>query len=421
MKQQYNHIGDLIIRSITGKLSEEEQKKMDAWINETPENSQLFKQMNDEKELGKMLRTYNSITNYDLETGRKIIEQKLNIQMPVIKINPQAVIWWKRPITIVSAAAAVLLVVTLMLWQYIKKAPEKEIVQRPFENSNNYRIDNLLKAKLTLADGSTIDLDGSQKGVLTQQDNTIIKAQDKQLIYQAGEPKQTQQILYNRLETPAGGQIHIVLPDGSNVWLNASSSIHYPTAFTGKERKVNITGEAYFEVSKNPQQPFRVMIQNKTIDDATEIEVLGTHFNINDYREDPVIRTTLLEGSVKVKNRDSSWILQPNQQAQIMNTDSIKMHRTSLFRIVYYADIEKTMAWRKGMFVFKNDDINTISKEIKRWYNADVEVKGKIEETFTGRIRRSKGLDKFLSDLFQGTDIGYKINGNKVYIKPQSK
>jgi transmembrane sensor len=260
------------------------------------------------------------------------------------------------------------------------------------------------KALLTLADGSQIVLDSAGNGILAQQGNSkIIKQEDGQLVYTPSGPG-IDEIAYNTLATPRGGQYKITLPDGSKVWLNAASSLKYPAAFFGNERKVEITGEAYFEIAKDATRPFKVQVNQM------EVEVLGTHFNINGYDDEEAIRTTLLEGSVKINTKDFSNFLKPGQQAQLQKTGKIKL--------VNDADLEETMAWKDGNFQFENSDITTVMRQIARWYDVEVEYKGTVSKHFIGTISRNVNLSKVLTMLQQTGEVKFIIEGKKVMVMP---
>src|SRR5258708_3425693 len=240
------------------------------------------------------------------------------------------------------------------------------------------------KATLTLSNGHTIVLDSSSNGTLARQGNTsVVKLNSGQLAYRSADGQEqsgqrhtaTPALSYNTLSTPRGGQSQLSLPDGSKVWLNAASSIRYPTAFTGKERRVEITGEAYFEIAKNAAMPFKVKIITPGGDggagkgsagagtDASEIEVLGTSFNIMAYEDDTASSTTLLEGAVKITKGMTSRTITPGQQLITGNKGSI--------RIIPDADVQKIIAWKNGKFIFYNDDIVSIMKQLTRWYDID--------------------------------------------------
>ncbi|MDB4923073.1 FecR family protein [Mucilaginibacter sp.] len=263
------------------------------------------------------------------------------------------------------------------------------------------------KATLTLANGKTIVLTGAQNGRLATQGNiAITKAADGQIVYHIKEQKEetaNSQVAYNTVTTPRGGQYQIYLPDGSHVWLNAASSIKYPTAFTGKTREVELSGEAYFEIAKNPQKPFRVNTGNRQ-----QIEVLGTHFNVEAYADDNHINTTLLEGSVKLIYGQRQAILVPGQIAINDLPESL---------VVKKANIEAVMAWKNGLFIFNDENIKVVMKKAARWYDFDVEYRGDIQEKkFGGIISRYKSVTELLDNMNISSGIQYKIEGRKIIL-----
>ena len=219
--------------------------------------------------------------------------------------------------------------------------------------------------------------------------------------------QKTTEITYNTVSTPRGGQYEVILPDGTQVWLNAASSLKFPTAFIGKERNVELTGEAYFEVSKNKAMPFHVSAAGQVI------EVLGTHFNVNAYTDETLLKTTLLEGSVKVNKGISFATLKPGQQSTINNNEI-----TPVIKIAEVTDADEVMAWKDGKFYFNNADIKTVMRQIGRWYNVDIEYAGKIpgNDGFTGTFSRNMTASKALKILaFSGVD--FKIEGRKIIVK----
>jgi ferric-dicitrate binding protein FerR (iron transport regulator) len=200
----------------------------------------------------------------------------------------------------------------------------------------------------------------------------------------------------------------VILADGSKVWLNAASSIHFPSYFTGNERKVEITGEAYFEVAKDAAKPFRVEFNNQS-GEKGEIEVLGTHFNVNAYPEEEDIKTTLLEGSVKIKRGRNVLMLAPGQQAEVAS-DNITLKNDVI--------LSQVVAWKDGFFVFNNSDIKIIMRQVARWYDVEVEFEGKIpSEGFTGKVSRNVPLSKFIKVL-ELNDVNVKTEGRKIIIAP---
>lgn len=261
-------------------------------------------------------------------------------------------------------------------------------------------------AILTLADGSTIVLDSSvADGKLARQGNaSILKLHSGSLAYRAEDRVATTgEILYNTIRTPRGGQYQVVLQDGSKVWLNAASSLRFPTVF-GKERIVAITGEAYFEVAKNVNAPFRV-----NVNEETAIEVLGTDFNVNAYTDEANISATLLNGSVRVKSYKGLQELTPGLQAQVDKAGDIKLVKV---------DIAQVMAWKNGAFAFNEADIYTVMRQLSRWYDVDVEYEGALPKgRFNGEIGRDLTLSQVLKVLTQ-TRVNYEIEDGRIIILP---
>jgi len=308
------------------------------------------------------------------------------------------------------AAAAILIFIAGGVFLLLNRTTEKEQVTSNPPPVRNDVAPGGNKAILTLADNSTITLDSAANGALTQQGNTkILKLSDGQLSYNTtGKPTE---VFYNTISTPRGGQYQIVLPDGTKVWLNAVSSLRFPTAFVGDERRVEITGEAYFEVAKNASMPFRVNVAGKG-----EVEVLGTHFNINSYTEETTINTTLLEGSVKITGlmTNDSRLLSPGQQAQLNSNGQISLNKNP--------DIEEVMAWKNGKFQFgEAADIATIMRQISRWYDVDVEYKGTVTEHIGGTISRNVNVSKVFEMLEMTGSVKFQVAGKKVIVMPQEK
>jgi len=263
------------------------------------------------------------------------------------------------------------------------------------------------KAILTLANGNRIILNGAKMGRVAQQGNAVVlKTKPGQIQYQVTDAAPPARVAYNTASTPRGGEYHIVLADGTNVWLNAASSITFPTTFSGNDRTVAIKGEVYFEVSHNPDKPFRVKCNGQTV------EVLGTHFDINAYGDENLIKTTLLEGSVKVATGSHVVLLRPGQQADAAIVDS----ETCIFRTVKNVDTDEEVAWRNGLFQFDKADLKTVMRQLARWYNVDVVYQGTIRErAFSGSIHRSLSAAKALK-LISYSDVHFIIDGKKIII-----
>ncbi|SEO95248.1 FecR protein [Mucilaginibacter gossypiicola] len=259
------------------------------------------------------------------------------------------------------------------------------------------------KATLTLANGTTISLDDAANGQIAKQAGVkISKTADGQIVYQADATGQDQ-VAQNTVTTPKGGQYKIILPDGTNVWLNAASSITYPTVFKGAEREVTLNGEGYFEVAKNRAMPFRVKSALQTI------EVLGTHFNINAYADEGLVKTTLLEGSVKVTSATSSILIVPGEQAVIDRSGNGAISKQQV-------NIDKEVAWKNGVFSFADEDIREVMRQVSRWYDLDVVYEGDMPtEKFFGEISRSSNL----ADVFRILELNnmkFAVEGKTVKV-----
>lgn len=274
------------------------------------------------------------------------------------------------------------------------------------QNSKNDVAPGGNKAILTLGDGSTIVLDSAQNGILTQQGNTkVIKLNNGQLAYKLTKSNEELEIEYNSVTTPRGGQYQLVLSDGSKVWLNSSSSIRFPAIFKGHERDVEITGEAYFEVAHNTEMPFHVKVNDM------DVEVLGTHFNINAYEDENVIKTTLLKGSVKVSKENFSTLIVPGEQARIVKTSNKIMVKAGV-------DLDEVVAWKNGYFDFEGLDFENIAKQLSRWYDVEVIYKRTIDDLFYAKIPRNTKLSIALKALELTGKVHFEIEDKKIIVLP---
>lgn len=324
--------------------------------------------------------------------------------------KPAAVVQLYRRIFYWSSVAALLLLTAgTLVWHFRKQENPPIIAVSPLHDA----LPGKSGAVLTLADGRQVVLDSAGNGVIATQNGTKVLLKSGQLVYDATEKTATATV-YNTMTTPKGRQYQVILPDGTKVWLNAASRLTYPTAFIGSERKVSITGEAYFEVKHNAKMPFKV-----TVNGNTEVEVLGTHFNINAYSDEANIKTTLLEGSVKVSaaghssliTSNSSLVLRPGQQADVKPDGAL--------RIVNNADVEQVVAWKNGLFSFRDADIETVMRQLARWYNVEVRYEGNLpKREFNGEMGQTLTLDQVLKGLTK-TRVHYRIeNGNQLIILP---
>lgn len=304
---------------------------------------------------------------------------------------------------ILGIAASVLLIAVAALFFYFKaEGPDSQLVQ---QSGQRDILPGGNKALLILTDGSAVNLTKLKKGeVLHQKGVKIVKSEDGQLVYQVSEQNgKANSIFYNMIQTPVGGQYQINLPDGSKVWLNAASSLRYPLSFSNKERLVELTGEAYFEVEKDKTKPFRVRTQTQTV------EVLGTHFNINSYIDEKDTRTTLLEGSVAVHTVKGSKnvVLVPGEQAQVHNGEIA----------VRKVDVNDAAAWKDGFFVFNDENIPSVMRKIARWYNVEILYEGEISnKDLVGSVSKFSNVSEVLKTLELTKLVHFKINGKKITV-----
>lgn len=263
------------------------------------------------------------------------------------------------------------------------------------------------QAMLTLWDGTLVQLNNVIDSTALHNAGLTINSSEGEIVSNSN----SNSIGYNTLVTPLGGQYKIVLPDGSRAWLNAGSSIRFPTTFAGSERSVSISGEVYFEIQTNKQKPFIVQVKNDISGNDMEVKVLGTHFNISSYPDDPTINTTLVEGSIEVRKGATKKLLSAGQQARISNnSDSQNV-------LVETVDTESVIAWKDGVFEF-NGNLQDILRQISRWYNVDVQYENEISNrAFIGTIARDNKISEVLKILELTGEVQFEIEENTVIVK----
>lgn len=310
---------------------------------------------------------------------------------PVRRIHFMRTAW-------VRYAAAMILIAGLgaYFWNSQQTSPQSQAGIDSRDPVQNDVLPGSDKAILTLSNGAKVELGPELEHTITDGSLTIYN-KDGRLTY-----GRSDEIGYNTMNTPKGGQYRVTLPDGTRVWLNAASSITYPTAFTGHTRSVRMTGEAYFEVAKNTEQPFLVETGE------TVIKVLGTHFNVNNYMEEGPMRTTLFEGKVEVSGRGYSRIMRPGEQTAITG-NGIEV-KTNI-------NTDQVLAWKEGKFYFEQDDLKSILRQFERWYDVEVIYEGILKNRkFFGIVDRSSSLSVVL-ELLKNSDIKFNIEGKKLYVQ----
>jgi ferric-dicitrate binding protein FerR (iron transport regulator) len=403
MPQPNTNIDGLIIKYLQQTLTEAEHDKLEAWITASDENRLQFEELTNQQYISQEL---DKLYSYDEAKGWKSIERSFNFsEQPVVKNLSQSlarVLWinWRKAI---AAAVIILLAGCGYFLLTLQRAEgDKHGVAKTNVRYKNDVAPGGNKAVLTLANGSTIVLDDAQNGAVAQQGNTKVLKFNGKLAYEHGNVT-SEKILYNTISTPRGGQYQITLADGTAVWLNAASSLHFPTAFEGKERRVEITGEAYFEVAKNKARPFIVSIN------GAEVQVLGTHFNVMAYNDEVVLKTTLLEGSVKFIKDQIQTILKPGQQSQLTKSGQIKVVRD--------IDVEEVIAWKNGLFNFNGLPLKDAMRQLERWYNIETVYEDNLPSIkFYGEIGRDLKLSQVLKGL-SGLGIKFRMDaGNRLVV-----
>ncbi|WP_114939128.1 FecR family protein [Mucilaginibacter endophyticus] len=367
----------------------------------TPEEKQLLESYQDdivmpdskwEADLGEKKRLH------------RILKAKLDESIPE-KYSPVSsgrYIWLRA-----AAAVVILFTIGILIWRaQLPSAPKQSDAialspQKILPGGN--------KAYLTMANGKVITLNGLKNGMLGSQTGVNInKVKDGVLSYKKqenGAKDETRELAYNTINIPRGGQYQLELSDGTKVWLNSASVLKYPAAFTGNQRKVELSGEAYFEVAKDRTKPFVVSV------DGMAVQVLGTHFNVMAYSDEKLIKTTLLEGSVKLIGNNRQALLKPGQQGAFNN-------QQSEFN-VNDVDVDDAVAWKNGFFAFNNEDIQTIMKRISRWYDVDVVFPEKFRrKNFGGTVSRFKDVSEVLNALELTGSVHFKTEGRRITVMP---
>jgi transmembrane sensor len=368
---------ELANKYLKGTITVAEQAEFDIWFNNQSKNELV-------------------IPEEFAMSGRehaKILLDKIDLRIIEADSISKPYQLWKK----IAISAVVLLILSFGAYQLLNKQIRYQIALNKLKEV----APGGDKAILTLANGKQIVLNNTKNGLVATQGNIVInKTSNNQIIYNAS-AGDIAAVSYNTITTPKGGQFQVVLPDGTKVWLNSASSLKYPTAFIGKERDVTLTGEAYFEVAKNKEMPFKVGTAGQIV------EVLGTHFNVNAYEDEPIIKTTLLEGSVKISSAKgvALGLLHPGQQSVFSPAKGEV--------IISDADTSQAIAWKNGLFYFKGADVASIMKSLARWYNIDVEFDGEMpQRRFSGKIYRNVNAAQVM-EIIDYSAINYKVEDSK--------
>lgn len=388
---QNKEFNELMAQFISGEISSEDKVTLLSMLDNpqySGELDRIFRENYDSVE----------IPSVDSETTEKFIRE-LREKMKVSSNEKIASHWsifsWRKLVVAASVLLAIGLGGVLLFPSDVPTS--KVVVLRKSCDKEPAR----MGAILTLSNGSKIVLDSVENGLLANQNNTVISKNNGVVVYTEGS---NAQMVYNTMTTPRGRQYNLELSDGTRVWLNASSSITFPTSFGEKDRNVDITGEVYFEVTKDKTRPFKVSVNGSIIN------VLGTHFNVNAYYDEASVNTTLLEGSVLITKKEKKALLKPGQQAKVQESGGILVNEN--------ANLNEVMGWKNGVFYFENASIQTVLRQLSRWYDVDVVYeKGVPARTFEGEIQRNLQLSQVLK-ILEKNEVHFKIEGKVLRVMP---
>ena len=322
------------------------------------------------------------------------IDQQIILPQKTFRLTPSR--------TRYMVAAVIFLAVSITAYYFTTSSDHVDIPGHQY----SHILPGTNKATLTLSNGQKISLDDVANGEIAQQAGIrITKSGNGQLVYTAVKGDNAIPVAQNTISTPKGGQYQLILPDGTKVYLNAASTLSYPTAFQDKERLVELNGEAYFEVAKNKLLPFRVKSGQQTV------EVLGTHFNVNAYADEGAIRTTLLEGAVKISAGMITQVIKPGQQAILNKNTADKI-------VITEVNTDKVIAWKNGVFSFENEDLKSVMRQISRWYNVEVIYTGvSSDEKYYGEISKNSKLGEVF-EILELNNVHFDVEGKTIKVSP---
>lgn len=379
----------LMDKYLTGKISRKELLQLRVLLEEETMQEQVALMIAEDLRSGRFEVEDDPVIRARLHD---YLENAISNEVPVRKIRRMPYRW---P---VAAAVAALLILT-GIWFTHNIAKTRVVVEKQSTHQQG--------AELVLADGSIILLDSLKNGTVV---NTGAVLHNGRLAYAGKTNNNDSALAYNMVRTPNGRQFQVTLPDGTAVWLNAASAVRYPVAFSGSSREVEIMGEAYFEVAMDPHKPFKVIFPKPGKSGMGAVEVLGTHFNVSAYDNEQTVRTTLTEGAVRIVAGTRQQSLRPGQQA------IINEHEENIQ--VQPANIDQVLAWKNGMFHFADDDLESIMRQISRWYNVEVIYeKGFKNQNFGGIISRKSTVSGVLNLLEMTGTVSFRVEGHTIYVK----
>lgn len=426
MYESADEIVMLLKKSVKDELSADEKLRLESWANESEQNRRFYDEMTDENAFTKSLQEFYNVVGAD---RKERISSKAATVVDIYARKTQ----WRFYV----AAASVFFVLMLAAFLFYYSDNKQDVAKNtttvnPVPTEIPPAGD---KAILTLSDGREISLSDANNGVLAKDGKMVInKKEDGELVYELNpSDKSAQHLAFNTISTPRGGKYQVMLPDGSKVWINAATTLRFPVVFTGNERAVELTGEAYFEVAKDKSKPFKVVLdkggaypplagdKGGGLDQRGRllIEVLGTQFNVNAYDEEPEINATLLEGRIKFTTRDNtlkpvSKVLTPGQRATVSKNGNDLVVSTA-------KEPEASIAWVNGQFAFEKTNLKAVMRELSRWYDVQVTFDDDVamNTLFTGKVDRMIPLTRLLSNLEKIGDVRFIVAGRTVKVSAQ--
>jgi len=392
-----DRVAYLVAGYLRQTLTEKEHDELDDWMTANDENQKLFEELTDPATIERGL---NEMERVNVGAAMERIKSK-------IRFTDQVETKKKKRWMPYSIAASIILLAGLVIFFMANrktKTGKAEIVN-VIQPGGNF-------AELILSNGKVVNLYEAKNGLIDSTNgNEVLKAADGQISYENHSNGENE---FHVLKTPAGGQYSVTLPDGSRVWLNSLSSLKYPVSFSGTERVVELEGEGYFEVAKEKAADITGMELGRRfvvkLKNGSQVEVLGTHFNIMAYDDEKNIQATLIEGSVTLRSATMGSTLSPGYQSTIVEHGFIETKAN--------ADTSMALAWKNGMFQFKDAIIENVMRQVARWYNVEIVYEGKVNHHFNATIYRKESIDKLLHVLEETNEVHFKVEGRKIVVRP---
>jgi transmembrane sensor len=377
------------------ELSDGEIVTLQSWLRESTDHEKLFEELSNHAKWEAEIDKWQS---KDPDSTWNRIRKSVEALSPDTFAEKKSRVW----IRYISAAACIG-IISFIFWWFNTRGTVKEKIVTP--SANHEIMPSTNTATLTLGNGSVIQLDSLRPGTVAKQGSTNILKTDSAALNYNVSVNNSKEVFYNTLSTPKGSQYNLVLPDGSRIWLNALTTLRFPVSFNGATRKVELNGEAYFEVAKDKSKPFIVQSSH-----SISVRVLGTHFNVNAYSNEPVSKVDLFEGSVIAGSEKDSVIIKPGQEARLYETEKFT---------VTAANLEQTTAWRNKMFWYQNASFDEIMRQLSRWYDINVVYTGRVNQSYTGILPTGLPMSNVLKILEKSGNVHFTIGeGNKVIVSP---